>query len=151
VSVDPAETQAESVWKFLPTEVVEPAARADIEHVVKTWQQRLHLDHWVVEVAWDKPLDPGETLGEMDIHGSYDFTKLKLAADYATWSRYDTNTIIVHELLHLTFRDLWRVCEAIVDHSPRFGGRVASDLFVHESEGVIDRMATCLVEQGGVV
>jgi hypothetical protein len=136
------------IWEFVPTQT---ASRADLEHIMRTWQKRLHLEHWSIEIAWNSPLPATETLGEMDIHGSYDFTKLKLAENCDTWSRYDANTIIVHELLHLTFRDLWSVCEAIGATASGSGARIAETLFVHESEGVIDRMATCLVEQGGVV
>lgn len=127
-----------------------PLTRADITDTLRVWQQRLLLDHWLIEINWAETIDDGEANAEIRIEEDYDAAKLVLAAGYAGWPREWANKVLVHELLHLVFRDL----EEHVKAAKVLATGPVYDLFIdrynHECEGVVDRIACRLVALAGL-
>lgn len=129
--------------------------RADIEHIVTVWRERLYLAHWQIVFVWEKPLeqdDPlGEALAEIDRYEEYDYGFLRVGRNFQTWSREDANKTLVHELMHLATRDLEWAADAVerVLHPDAY--KLHAARMKHETEAHVDRLATILVDLGGVV
>jgi hypothetical protein len=147
----PARVRIGGTGSVVPTRT----SRDDIEYIVKMWLARLYLTHWTIVFVWDKPLtkdDPaGEALAEIDRYEEYDYAFARFGADFATWTREDANKTIVHELLHLSTRDLEWAADAVekVLHPDAY--KLHAARMKHETEAHVDRMATILVELGGIV
>lgn len=126
-------------------------SREDIERVVDVWKGRLYLAHWQTTIAWDRPLDEGDAIGECDRYDSYDYATLRFAPSLFTSDRRKVNTTVVHELLHMSMRDLeWAAC-SVEKLLPKAVYTLFDARFEHEAEAMIDRLATILVELGGEV
>lgn len=127
-------------------------ARDELARVLAVWQQRLRLDHWRIEISWTETIADDEANAEIRMEEDYDSAKIVLAGGFAAWSAEWANKVVVHELLHLVFRDLEEHVKAAKTFSV---SPTAFDLFIdrynHECEGVVDRLAHQLVDLAGVV
>lgn len=119
------------------------------EAMVETWASRLRLNHWQIALDWDVVLDPNDAWAEVKPSKHFDDATIRLASNCATWTQDFANRTIVHELLHLHFRDLEQAMESLADHMAPATFDIWKDRAVHENEGMIDRMAALLVDLGG--
>lgn len=126
---------------------------AYLRRCVKTWQKRLALDHFALEIELDEPPEEADSLASMSISDQYDIAYIRFRGD---WPEHDVemlNRLVVHELLHIVFRDIDSSVHSLLCSG--FMGRDAqhlwADRFNHAEEGAIDRLAWRFVELAGVV
>jgi hypothetical protein len=124
--------------------------RSAVERAVRVWQRRLGLDGWDVEVEWDEPSEDGSDASTWR-SASYDRATMKFAEGWPKWSREFTNRVVVHELLHLVSRDLDEVVNDLEGQLHRDAFTLVDRRYLHEIEGLVDRLAYRLVEIGGQV
>lgn len=78
-----------------------------LNELCRYWQRELGLQHWKIEVKIVRGTEIGEMCGQND----YSFTdeealiRIKDAIDYHGYYQYDTEKVLVHELLHLVLDD----------------------------------------------
>jgi hypothetical protein len=125
--------------------------RENLEAVVREWQRRLNIPHWRVVINWEKHLDPAETFAEIrrDGEAQYEGAELLVASNWATWKLVDANEIIVHELMHMLASDLDVAVASAADVMTGPAYKVFSARTLHESEGLIDKVALLLVKFAG--
>jgi len=126
--------------------------KAKIEQIVRVWQSRLKLDHWRITVDWQRPSPPG-SYAEVILEGdTYDVATVRLdLRGYPKWDQRMANETIVHELVHLHERDLRFAITSAEDMVAKPAWALYWDRVTHEREGLVDRVATVLVELGGLV
>ena len=121
--------------------------KRQVEALVRDWKKRLKLDHWDIKVDWSR--SPREDCYATTTRRTqYDIAELLFDSEYATWTEDFTAKLVVHELLHIVTRDLDRVIADVeeVMHLETF--RLLDKRYEHEIEGVVDRLATILVDLG---
>lgn len=112
------------------------------------WQDWLGLNAWNIELAFNEPADlDNEAEIEHPIH--YDRATIRLAANWKTWAPLKLHQLLVHELLHLTTRDLEQAYGALKNQVHPDVWSVTESRCTHEIEGVIDRLAVRIVEIAG--
>lgn len=119
---------------------------------VKFWQQKLAplgVGHWRVDVKIvEEPQGKPNSKAAVRSSAQYDTCWMEFAiADLAVATPDDLDETIIHEWLHVAFRDFdHAVREGIYDNFPR----IAEDLWEarvdHEREGIIDRLARTILE-----
>lgn len=125
---------------------------AYLDRVLATWVERLRLSHWDIQIAWGQQLDPSdEVLAECVLEDSYDQARIKIVTTYAEWSQHIANTTIVHELMHVVHRDLDEAVRSAKTCMSASLWGLFEARFIHESEGIVDRLAAILVSFGGIV
>lgn len=121
--------------------------------IIGTWRARLSMDHVVLDLEWNvEPEDP-DALASVLPSDLYDHAILRFRDDWHEHSMEMLNRIIVHELLHILFRDYGNAVRSI-----NVTGAISTDLrlFWHDrcmdaEEGLVDRLANRFVELGGIV
>lgn len=129
--------------------------KGQIERAVKVWQQRLGLDGWDVGVSWVK--DPVTGIGCSDDAdmttwraSTYDRAVIYPSVEkFGSWPDDMTNRLVVHELLHLSTRDVDQVVASIEGQVHPDVYRMIDKRYDHEIEGLVDRLAYRLVELAG--
>ena len=125
--------------------------RADIRAIVRTWQRRLEIDHWSIEIDFGTPAEASEEGREgpwASIWRSrdYDLARLCLAEGWCDWSRREANEHVVHELVHLWTREVEFVLDALYRVDIHGDARsVIEETHRHLTEGVVDRIARRLI------
>lgn len=119
--------------------------REYMEEVIREWQTVLGLTHWTIIVDWDTPAAE-DNYADVAPKDSYDEATIKLSADWPSWSFDFATKTLIHELLHLTTRDLLTAATAVEDVLPASAWKLFEDRFTHELEGVVDRIALTLVD-----
>jgi hypothetical protein len=119
--------------------------KRQVEQLVTDWQQRLGLDRWKITHLWDVPA-PKVTNAIINRSHQYDTASLRLARGWETWPEFKLETTIVHELLHLHFRDIDQSIEAVKGTLHPDAWTMVNARYEHEVEGLIDRLAHRLVE-----
>lgn len=114
----------------------------DVETLVPTWVERLGLGHWKLTIKWD---DIEDGYAQCLYEDSYDDADITLARRLLERGSYFAEWTLVHELLHLTFRDLDVATKAAHEGLTPEAQRLADARYAHEAEGVIDRIAASLV------
>ena len=126
-------------------------SRDELERILAVWQHRLRLDHWRIEIAWDRPLDDDDAEGEVQCAEHCDSATVRLATGCTGWTRARASAVVVHELVHVVCRDM----DALVDAAKLAMGDqthvLFADRYEHETEGVVERLATVLAELAGTV
>ena len=119
--------------------------RKQFEREFRTWQNRLGLDAWHVEINWDEPArkDCDATTWRSD---DYDRAVIKLDVEWPSWDDDFTRRIIVHELLHLLTRDVDEVFDSLETQLQRDLYTATQNRYKHEIEGLVDRLSYRLVE-----
>jgi hypothetical protein len=123
--------------------------RADLEGMVEVWAERLHLEAWDIKIVWNAPLDSENDFAK--IERDYLYAKLHFAGNWSTWERNVANRVVVHELLHLTTRDLDVVMDDLKEPLGTIVHTIVAARYLHEVEGFVDNLATILVELAGEV
>jgi hypothetical protein len=126
-----------------------PMSRDEILGIVEHWQHRLDLGHWRITVDPSETIDDAEANAEIRIEEDTDFASIVLSGGFATWSRDWANKVVVHELLHVAFRDLEEHVKAVKTFAPGPAFDLFIDRYNHECEGVVDRLACRLVGIAG--
>lgn len=78
--------------------------RDDILTILSTWQERLWLREWRIEVKWTDT-GPDGCSAAVSRNPTCRIADLWLHPDWPTWSRAFANETIVHELVHCLHRD----------------------------------------------
>lgn len=116
-----------------------------VDEHVKTWQRRLHLDRWYIEVKWEVLSEDGvaETIPEdMYDHATFKFNPDKLlgkSPDYI-------EKTVIHELLHLHDRDRKMLFAEIEGSLSPEVWRLYDRIIYQQTEGFVDRLASCLYD-----
>jgi len=120
---------------------------SDIAELVEWWQGYLGL------TTWDLPLElvanPGDddnTLAACLPSGHYEQATLQFAEALLQHSPRRVESVVVHELLHLACRDLSSVLQDAEEQLGPVAGPMFHNRTLHELEGVIDKLATLLVD-----
>lgn len=117
--------------------------------IVSLWQGLLGLETWDILVDLDEPADDdNEAQAERSIF--YDKAALKFAKSWRTWTNVYAHRVIVHELLHLVTRDLDQAHSSLEGQLHPHVWTLANERYIHEIEGVVDRLALRLVEIANV-
>lgn len=124
--------------------------KGQLERIVRTWQGRLGLERWDLEVDFKEPSKEDSDASTWRSN-DYDRATLRFADGWPKWSVQFANRIAVHELLHLVTRELDRVVEDVTDQMHREAATQIDRRYLHEIEGLVDRLAYRLVEMGGCV
>lgn len=139
----------EEAWLRPVSEAV-PLTRDDIETILREWQRRMQLGHWEVELSNDPPPEDETDLGNMKRHDPYDYATLYINVGFESWTRRMANLVIVHELMHLHTRDLECAAESVESALSGQASGLWKARFLHEDEALVDKMATLLVNLGGI-
>lgn len=130
-----------------------PATPARLGRIISTWQNRLKLNHIKIDVDLAVQPDNPDALAAVSPSDFYDQAYMAFRGDWAQHDLFTLNRIVVHELLHIMFRDYGNAVRSIGQ-----GGILSHQVQVlwHDrcndaEEGLIDRLAHRLVELGGVV
>ena len=119
--------------------------KREIERLVSDWQKRLKLEHWSIKVDWSRsPREDAYATTHRRI--KYDIAEIYFDSEYRTWSKDFAEQLVVHELLHLTTRDLDQVIGDLEDLLRLESFKLVEKRYDHEIEGVVDRFATIVVE-----
>jgi hypothetical protein len=129
---------------------VTPAA---LNRIIATWQKRLKLDHIRIMVDLDDQPENPNALAAVVPDGLYDLATMVFRDDWSEHTPFELNRIVVHELLHIMFRDYGNAIRSIgqagiLSHQVEV---LWHDRCVDAEEGLIDRLAHRLVEIGGIV
>jgi hypothetical protein len=125
--------------------------RENIEVIVREWQRRLNIPHWRIVINWDKPLDPAEAWAEIAREGNdqYEAAELRFAENATSWNAQLANEIIVHELMHILVSDLAVASASAADVMTGPAYKVFGARVLHETEGLIDKVALLFVQFAG--
>lgn len=113
--------------------------------LIVQWKKRLGLDHWLIEISEETPENP-DALASVSPAESYDRATIRFAPEWPEWPQQFAERVIVHELLHIVFRDLVEAEQSIYDALSHDARVLYSRRLEHELEGVIDRLAERYVE-----
>lgn len=119
--------------------------QAKILKLVASWQEFLGLSQWDIAVDFDTPTGE-EANAHIFRFNQYDKAILYLNQDWKSWNLRHTNELIAHEMLHLLARDLEQAWQSVDNHVTDEVFMALDDRFVHELEGLVDRLALKLVE-----
>ena len=119
---------------------------AALEKRLRFWQRALKLDHWTIafEVVDECSTGP-EASACVFRSNDYDTADVQVRADVADKSGFELDITIVHELLHILFRDYDEAVNDILSRLHDADHPVSKARMAHENEGVIDRLARLLV------
>lgn len=117
-----------------------------------TWVKRLHLGHWEWDIHLGVDLD--DAFAQITPHQHYDEARLEVRRDWPHWTKEVLNNTVVHELVHVTLRDVDTVlhmpCELDVwDNSQ--AAILYHEHMDHAVEGFIQRITGALIEAHGIV
>lgn len=107
----------------------------------------LGLGHWRIDVEIvEEPHGKMGSNAAVQLSGYYDNATIEFASIiFEEHGDEEIDEIIVHELLHIVFRDFW---DAVTEPEYLFGKPAWTSHYNrldHEAEGVIDRMARSIV------
>ena len=127
--------------------------QARLARIISTWKARLALSHVVIDVIWEEDPENPDALASVDCSDLYDHAELRFRSD---WTEHDLemlNRIVVHELLHIMFRDYGQAVRSVnVTGSLSMDVRMLWHDRCHDAEeGLIDRLANRYVDLAGVV
>ena len=127
--------------------------RQRLARIIAAWAGRLRLDAWDLEVLWDEEPEDPEALASVSPSDLYDQAQLRFRRDWMTHSNHELNRIVVHELMHVLFRDLGNAARSIhVTGCTTADARALwHDRCNDAEEGLIDRLANRFVELAGEV
>lgn len=120
--------------------------------IIKTWQDRLALNHITLEIELGEGPEDEDALASVTPSDLYDYAKMRFRADWPEHGPFELNRIVVHELLHVMFRDYSAAARSIGIVGLSGDARAIWYDRCHDAEeGLVDRLAHRFVELGGVV
>ena len=137
----------------IPKQMTKAQQKKRLIRVISTWRARLSLEHIVMEIEWDVEPEEPEALASVLPSDLYDHAILRFRDDWHEHDMEMLNRIVVHELLHILFRDFGNAIRSI-----NVTGAISTDLklmwhdrCIDAEEGLVDRLANRFVELGGIV
>lgn len=126
---------------------------AALNRIITTWQKRLKIEHIALKIDLSQEPDNPDALAAVIPSELYDYAELIFRGDWSEHSPFELNRIVVHELLHVMFRDFGQAMRSIgqagiLSHQTQL---MWHDRCSDSEEALIDRLAHRLVELGGVV
>lgn len=119
--------------------------KVQLERIVRMWVPRLGLERWKIEIKWDEAADP-DAYASITPSAYYDTATLRFATDFGKWERDMAEQTVVHELLHLTHRDIDEVVNDLDGQLHRDAAILLERRYKQALEQFVDRMAARLVE-----
>lgn len=127
--------------------------RRRVGRLITEWRGRLALDHFVIDVIWSEEPENPDALASVEVSDLYDHAEMRFRGDFVDHDLEMLNRIVVHELLHILFRDMGQAVRSV-----GIVGALSSDVRIlwhdrcHDAEeGLIDRLANRFVDMAGVV
>jgi len=137
----------------IPKQMTKAQQKKRLIRVISTWRARLSLEHIVMEIEWDVEPEDADALASVLPSDLYDHAILRFRNDWHEHDMEMLNRIVVHELLHILFRDFGNAIRSI-----NVTGAISTDLklmwhdrCIDAEEGLVDRLANRFVELGGIV
>lgn len=90
--------------------------REDIETILREWQKRLKLSHWIITINWDEPTDE-DNEAEYAAEDWYNQCSIKISKEWEQWERRHANVVLAHELVHLHLHEMHVAVNAL---EPKF-------------------------------
>lgn len=126
--------------------------KKQMRRIVTGWAQALCLHAWTIQVAWDEEPEDEDAWASVEISDLYDQATIRFRKDWHDHDLYQKNRIVVHELLHILFRDYSAAARSIGIVGLSADARaVWSDRCHDEEEGLVDRLANRFLEVAGVI
>jgi len=109
---------------------------------VEYWQGILGLTHWTIKVELVEECDAGPH-NSAAVRPSVYYTTADLQVTESAMEKdeYERDAIIVHELIHILFRDLTEASHVPLKFLNRDVAELYSDRLDFETEGVVDVLA----------
>lgn len=123
--------------------------KSEFKRVFNAWLKILRLTHWEIYFQWDDDPENDLALASVQVESDYDIAHVRLADGWRDWDTHTLNRVIVHELLHLHFRDYDDVLDTAIAPSAYDSRELLRKMAHHELEGLIDRLAHCFVDAHG--
>lgn len=107
----------------------------------------LGISHWRIDVETaEEPSGRQNAKAAITTSGYYDTATIQFAADYVDEaSEIDLDRTIMHELIHIVWRDLGDASRSLGMHVSNDRADAYEDRLDHETEGVVDRIARTIV------
>jgi hypothetical protein len=117
---------------------------------VKFWAKRLEplgLRHWQIEVECLPEVDEETNKGaEVRVSRHYDSATIIFAGNKLdAMTDHEVDEVIVHELLHIVFRDLEEAHDSVKGELHPWIRDSWSERIEHETEGIVEKLARALV------
>jgi hypothetical protein len=125
--------------KRLPENTVD-----QMELRLQHWCRKLGLREWRVTIDWDTPVKAYAMASVNVPHQTFD-AEVMLDPSWKTWTETTIDEILVHELLHLSLRNLERAADSAGDLLGKEASVVWDNRLQHELELFIERMAHVVV------
>ena len=120
---------------------------SDVAELVAGWQEPLGLTTWNLTIELvANPGDNDDALAACTPDGAYERATLQFADALLKQSPRRVEEVVVHELLHLTCRDLSSVLQDAEEQLGPVAGPMFHNRTLHELEGIVDKVATLLVD-----
>jgi len=120
---------------------------SDVAELVAGWQEPLGLTTWNLTIELvANPGDNDDALASCTPDGPYERATLQFADALLQYPPRRVEEAVVHELLHLTCRDLTFAIQDAEEQLGPVAGPMFHNRTLHELEGVVDKVATLLVD-----
>jgi hypothetical protein len=121
--------------------------------VIREWRDRLGLWAWKIDVEWGVEPEDDAALASVGVSNLYDQATIRFSEGWEEMDAEEFNRVIVHELLHIMFRDYGQAVRSIdVTGELSPNTKVLWHDRCHDAEeGLIDRLAWRFVEGMGAV
>jgi len=120
---------------------------SDVAELVAGWQEPLGLTTWNLTIELvANPGDNDDALAACMPSIHYEQATLQFAEALLRHTPRRVEEAVVHELLHLTCRDLASVFEDAEEQLGPVAGPMFHNRTLHELEGIVDKVATLLVD-----
>lgn len=106
------------------------------------------LRHWIINVEIvEEPSGRPNSAAAVRSQDSYDLAEIQFSRELMDdYSDTEIDRVIVHELLHIVFRDLDEAISSVETWMPAATYTDFNERIDHEEEGIIDRLARSIVE-----
>ncbi len=127
--------------------------RDRLERILYEWQERLKISHIDIEILWDEEPENEHALADIAPSDLYDRAEMRMAPGWTVHDVYELNCLVVHELMHVMFRDYDQsVRSASVSGALSMDVRSMWHDRCHDTnEALVDRLANRFVDLGGAV
>lgn len=113
-------------------------------------QDMFNLNHWEITVTLvDYFADSDDAAACVIRSNDYDLAEIQVARKTLdTHSKRELDVALAHELIHIHFRDLDNVTEAMTERLPEAQRDAYTSWLAHEQEGIVDRLARAVIGHG---
>lgn len=118
-------------------------SKENILEAIKEWQNRLKLDHWVINLSDEKPRNDDATAEIIPIDGRY-VAEMRISEYFYETTPEDQSNSIVHELLHLPEDRIRQTMRCVTKNMSQDMKESVYDLVTMDIEYFNDWLATRL-------